>query len=101
MSAAACSCFTVTGCHWHPDLTKPGAISPGFTIVFEFAAIVGPGASGFLRALGEGRVHFIFLDAGFRVARLTEILFLGAVTHTTGVRRCGLFLDFLGIGLGG
>src|ERR1700761_2030746 len=88
-----------TGCYWHPDPTKPGVIPPGFVIVFT--AVVGRGASGFLRALGEGSVHFIFLDAVCRISRLTKILFLGAITHHTGVRRRGLFLDFLGIGLAG
>src|SRR6201998_769026 len=99
--AGVCSYVTVTGRHWHPDLTKPGVISPGLVIVFEFAAIVGRGVSGFLRPFGEGRVHFIFLDAVRRISRLTEILFFGAITHHTGVRRRWLFLGVLGIALAG
>ncbi len=54
-----------------------------------------------LFVLGEGRVYLIFLDAGGRIAGLTEILFFGAVAHHAGMRRGGLLVAVFGIGLAG
>src|SRR5512140_3131503 len=78
-------------------MTRPGAIGPAF--IGELAA----NRDGvlLLRALGEGGVHFVFLDASGRVAGLVEILLLGAVTHHAGMLRRGGLLAVFGIWLAG
>jgi len=56
-------------------------MSPGSHIVSDLQRLWGGRALGFLRTFGESSVHFIFLDAGRRIAGLIKILFFGAVPH--------------------
>ena len=85
-----------------PSYDKAGHIRPG---LYRRTQSDGGGRDRYfscllLGALGEGSVHFIFLDTGRGISGLTKVLLLGTVAHHAGMRLAGGFLVPLSVFLG-
>src|ERR1700677_479000 len=105
MAPVGCrSSVTTKEGHRH-SLAGQGRAQAGPAFAGEFRAVGGWMRPLLLRTLGEGGVHFSFLDTGRGVSALTKILLFGAIAHHAGMLCGGMFLGalvgILGIRLAG